>query len=482
MKAKLCSFLLLLPLCGTLAAQSLVEDLSGSTAIVVRDPARQASTETDAAIYNPAGTALMPDGLHLTLGGVASISSINATTSSQTFRIKDNYVLPSAQLVFKKGKWAISGSFASEGGVFKREYKDGSPYASVVMDALNGSLLSEINEVLQTTALAAQLGTSLGQLRETGMSLDDEMRISQNACAHHLYNWAIRVGAAYQINEHFSAYAGLKVSKVSIKTGVSAYPVIYNTETGMTTAADQYFANAKQAIQGSENTELVDNFNKLYDNFNNVGEIASDINESYFNYSKSGWGVAPVLGLDYKTGDFNFGLKYEFSTHIRTNGGGCIATPSILSAGGNWQATDWLNVAVGGDVYFKSGCKALIPADNQVCGNFSANATFKLCDALQANIGYLCGKTSDDIYILEMAKFNPSVSSSSLRAYNRVSAGLRYAATSKLSFDLGVSVQNKYTSPLTYTLVTDGEASTPANVQYKIKAPVQVALGINYSF
>lgn len=44
------------------AQTSLNENIAN--ALVVRDPARQSSTEIDAVVYNPAGTAFLDDGFH----------------------------------------------------------------------------------------------------------------------------------------------------------------------------------------------------------------------------------------------------------------------------------------------------------------------------------------------------------------------------------------------------------------------------------
>ena len=35
------------------------------------------------------------------------------------------------------------------------------------------------------------------------------------------------------------------------------------------------------------------------------------------NCDQTGWGIAPIIGIDYKTSHFNFAAKYEFKTRMR---------------------------------------------------------------------------------------------------------------------------------------------------------------------
>ena len=47
---------------------------------------------------------------------------------------------------------------------------------------------------------------------------------------------------------------------------------------------------------------------------------------------QTGWGIAPVIGIDYKTGPFNFAAKYEFKTRMRMKNNSDLKEASVISA------------------------------------------------------------------------------------------------------------------------------------------------------
>lgn len=83
------------------------------------------------------------------------------------------------------------------------------------------------------------------------------------------YLFALQLGAAYKINDNLSVYGGLRVNYTSL--------------------------SYEGAINGVDPT---------------TG--ATDINVLALDLTQTGVAFAPVVGVDYKVGDFNFGVKYEF--------------------------------------------------------------------------------------------------------------------------------------------------------------------------
>lgn len=426
MKRITSSILLSAMACGTLSAQSIVENLSSSSAVVVRDPARQSSTEVDAAIYNPAGTAFVKDGLSFSVNGIANFGQTKAYDGTKSYKVDENYVMPSVQLTFKKGKWAFSGSFASEGG-YRRSYKDGSPLIDAIAEDVCEALTSS--------------------LREEGDN--GNAFFSQYSTKSHLNNWTTRLGAAYKISPNLSAYAGLKLNRVSWK--------------------------AKPNVLFRLNSDL-------------YTLQLSDFNESK-THKESGWGITPIVGLDYNGKAFNIGMKYEFGSHINIGDGEDFTLPAILSLGGNWQALRWLNVAVGGDLYFKSAGNPIFAFDDELYWDASVSATFTCNKSLKANIGWQIGKqygwTEDFAYRDDL----------SIRDYplpSKFSAGIRYAFTDKISMDLGVAIitsqafKSSFNNNLNVTfpedngVFSDFSGSSSTIVAYKKRTPIQVAVGFNY--
>ena len=89
MKVRIIMFqLALLTFLPELTNAQIYQGLQNSTATVVRDPARQSSTEIDAVINNPAGTAFLNDGWNLSLNGKLGYQSFDFIGS----KYFDNYV------------------------------------------------------------------------------------------------------------------------------------------------------------------------------------------------------------------------------------------------------------------------------------------------------------------------------------------------------------------------------------------------------
>lgn len=357
--------------CATLSAQPIIENQSSSSAVIVRDPARQSSTEVDAAIYNPAGTAFVKEGLSFSVSGIANFGHIKANVGTNSYKINENYVMPSIQLAFKKDKWAFSGSFASEGG-YRRNYKNGSPTIDIA------------------SALVAEDMSS--SMLEEGYNVN--YSFSQSHVRSHLYNWAIKLGAAYEISPKLSAYAGLRLNRV-----------LWKSESNLAFHASPAIVN-----------------------------VSLKSSDSYLD--ESGWGIAPVIGLDYKGNAFNIGMKYEFGSHVNNSDGEDFTLPAVMSFGGNYQVLRWLNVAIGGDLYFKSAGNPIFAIDDNLYWDASVSATFTCSKSLTANIGWQIGRKS--IWIEDV--LYDCGGGNLTRFPTKLSAGIRYAFTDKISMDLGISM------------------------------------------
>ena len=52
---------------------------------------------------------------------------------------------------------------------------------------------------------------------------------------------------------------------------------------------------------------------------------------------QTGWGIAPIIGIDYKTGNFNFAAKYEFKTRMRMKNKSTVKEASMIDAVNKFQ-------------------------------------------------------------------------------------------------------------------------------------------------
>lgn len=480
-KMKYLASICMLFVCTVLSAQSTIENSSTSSAVVVRDPARQSSTETDAVLYNPAGTAFAKEGLSLSVSGIANIGNPQIYNYSEqvNHKISENAFAPSIQVVYKTNKWAFSGSFASEGG-YKRKYKEGSPFD----DAIN-SVKFKYNEVLnramQDFTSVWEVLETLGYLPSVGMSSDDEIRFNHQTFKSHLYNKTFRFGAAYRITDNVSAFAGLKLSNVSYEYVSSMGVNVFNKKTGEVTTAEDYFDNVlklSENISDNDHRETVQNIaqaGKAY-----ARDVEAD---NYTGTSESGWSVAPVLGLDYKTRVFNVGISYDFSSHFDAEDGRCIATPARLAMGGNWQTTQWLNIAIGGDLYFKPTCdQSYFNFNCSTYWDASLSTTFTCSKSLKANIGWQIGKQyplNEDFYLI-----HGQVKPSKYIYPSKFSVGIRYAFSERISADLGVAmwIKGDIGSNNNITVnVNDSQYSLSNTTIYRQNTAMQIALGLNYN-
>ena len=295
----------------------------------VRNPARFASLDIDAVYFNPAGTAFLQDGLHLSANWQMVWQDRDAIDLASNTKYEGKvYVpcMPTIMAAYKTGDWTFSGFFGIPGGGGKAEFADGLP---------------SFNK-LASEAASGLPGTS--------------------AFTSTQYVFSLQFGAAYKINDNLSAYAGIR---------------------GNYTSAN-YEGNIA-ALYGETPVFGID-----------------------LNLDQSGIAFAPIVGVDYKVGNFNFAAKYEFravttvenetNTFMLNNQGAEFNltdpkifdvvmaqneklkrlegfadgktlrsdAPAMLSLAGSWQIIDRLQVMAGWNYYFDKDAtvESLMGGDN----------------------------------------------------------------------------------------------------------------------
>lgn len=273
---------------------------------------REASIGIDGVYYNPAGVAFMKEGHHL---------SINLQTAWQTRTIENSYplfaynaknssadrtfkgeafapVIPSFQYAYNKGKWSFQGNFALAGGGGKCKFDDGlGSFEKVVANIglLGNTLAPYLGGLLPTNTGIPNPNAATNPLYQNvgayGYSYDSFMRGRQ-------YYYGLSVGAAYRINDNLSVFAGVR--------GIYATCNYYG-----------YVKNIAFVGKGGAKLPL----SQIVDP--NDPE-SSDIE---LNTDQTGYGFTPILGIDYKTGRWNFSAKYEFKTHMCLKNQGTVITP-----------------------------------------------------------------------------------------------------------------------------------------------------------
>ena len=151
-------------LMGAFSSLALASGLNTNTnqsAAYLRNVARYATTEADAPYYNPAGTAFMTDGFHISLNSQAFWQSRNTYTESPLFGGEKKFrgkaqipAMPSALVTWHRGNLALSGYFGITGGGGALNYKDGFPSFDVAVAQIPGMLTQN---GLTTTAYDADI-------------------------------------------------------------------------------------------------------------------------------------------------------------------------------------------------------------------------------------------------------------------------------------------------------------------------------------
>ena len=266
---------------------------------------REASIGIDGVYYNPAGVVFMGEGKHLAINWQLAYqtrsiendyplftNNVNNPTTPREFKGKAFApVIPSFQYAYNKGRWSLQAGFALTGGGGKCTFDDG---------------LGSFEKIVAETALAAcQLAGAVDQVAaQYGVpavftnndKFGKEGKYSYNSYMHgRQYYYGLSIGAAYKINDHLSAYAGVR--------GVYALTNYYG-----------YVEDIK-----------VGNM-PLYMVLDPTKEKAANIELSC---DQSGLGFTPMLGIDFKTGKWNFAAKYEFKTRMRLKNKSVNQTPSI---------------------------------------------------------------------------------------------------------------------------------------------------------
>ena len=267
--------------------------------------ARGASTEIDAVFTNPAGIAFMDhDGwsLSLNIQSAYQTRNINATVMTpagmglfpdDTFnkKYKGNAaapILPSAYAVYKTPKWAISGFIGVVGGGGKCTFDDGLPLFDA---AVMAGLYQQSAQLLQQYPMIAPVFG--GPITPGQYFIDGYMKGRQ-------YIFGGQLGFSYKFNDHFSGYAGFRANYFS-----GNYTGHVNATAGETLATKM---QQVAAVAGTANPALAQMLIGMSGE-NGLAHIAIDC-------TQTGWGLTPILGVDFKWRGLTIAAKYEFKTNL----------------------------------------------------------------------------------------------------------------------------------------------------------------------
>ena len=351
----------------------------------LRNPARDAAIGLDGVYSNPAGVAFLPEGFYLGINWqyahqtrtiestnpLFALGKKNNGATVKTFEgVADAPFIPSIQAAYNKGNWSAQFNFSVPGGGGACEFGDGlGSFESVV-----GSIANQLKP-----------------LGANGYDMDGYMQ-GRN------YYFGFQLGAAYKILPDLSVYGGLrllygtatykaKISNIQVKTagGYVEFGSFLQSATAMVDGGISYVnSNLEQVNMGIAQyeaagvpapAELTTMKAQLEGSAAQLEATSGSLNQLQ-KYSEgvnllcnqSSVGIAPVLGIDYRVGPFNFAAKYEFKTQIHMENESTVNKASEIPAVNKFRDAEKI--------------------DEDIPAQLAVGAMWNITDAIRLNLGY----------------------------------------------------------------------------------------------
>lgn len=338
-KLKLAALAILLSSATTTFAGGLLTNTNQNINFL-RNPARDGAIGIDGVYYNPAGVAFLDQGFHLSLNiqnahqtrtitstnPVFALGEKNDGNVTKTFGGKaDAPIIPSVQAAYNKDKWSFQFNFAITGGGGKCEFENG---------------LGSFESVVGTIA------SQLEPLGVKGYDVDGYMQGRQ-------YYYGFTLGAAYKVTDKLSVYGGArllygsasykaKLDNIQVGTAKGYVPFgDFLDEASNSIAGGIAQVNAAIAEKQAKGEPIPESYTQqlaIYQGtqqkLDMLGVYRNGVN---LMSDQTGWGISPIIGIDYKTGNFNFAAKYEFKTRMRMKNKSTVKEASMIDAVNKFQ-------------------------------------------------------------------------------------------------------------------------------------------------
>lgn len=388
----------------------------------LRNPARDAAIGIDGVYSNPAGVAFLDNGWHV---------SINIQNAHQTRTIETGFplftnnfnnpgntthkyegtadapIIPSLQVAYNKDdKWSFQFGFAITGGGGKCEFDNGLGSFEKEVGVVTGYApsINDLYEKLAAYGIAGMDGHKMG----SKYAYDSYMRGRQ-------YYYGFTLGAAYKVNDNLSVYGGARM----LYGSANYYGYVKNIQVEHIQDGNSEMVHASQHfgelaaelnkyagyMEANGNAEAAAKLTAAATTVNNLSIKTSDIE---LNCDQTGWGIAPIIGIDYKTGNFNLAAKYEFKTRMRLKNksanslsaesislldkfkdGKKVAedSPALLTVGAQYSICPSLRVMAGWHHYFDVDTKQYTKDMLDDSNEYLLGVEYDINDRLQVSAG-----------------------------------------------------------------------------------------------
>ncbi len=420
---------------------------TNQSASFIRKPVQDAVIDATGTYYNPAGLAFLEDGFHFSISNQSILQTRKIKSTFPGLAINDYEgnvtapLFPTVYAVYKTGPLAISFGLNPIGGGGSADFEEGLP---------------SLNEPFATfgTTFSAQSGIP------TSYSVDAAFDGSS-------LNWGFQLNGSYALNDVFSVSAGARfitanntykghIRNVRINPmhplnpngagNMVEAPLFFNTLAGAATAAgaglqpliDQSVGGLTLAqlqtlelISPQQAAEIAGGLGNNYSETMTVEQIQGaygalaaqmsglagftqeEFRDRALDASQSGWGIAPIFGVNIRFSDeLNFAVKYEHKATITMTNSTTVDDvgmypdgvevrndmPSMLSVGVNYKPLSALSLSAGMHYYFDKTADygRAIPNDQIIDNNFielGFGAEYFLDNGFSISAGYLRTQT-----------------------------------------------------------------------------------------
>jgi long-subunit fatty acid transport protein len=491
---------------GSLLAGGLVTNTNQS-ASWVRMPARNASTEIDAAYFNPAGMMKLNNGFHLSLSNQSIFQTREIenfyTGPSGAFGLNENLytgtvtalAFPSIYAVYKMDKLAFSLGFNPIGGGGGALYEKGLPSFEMSPSDLVPSLAGAPYNATAYRLDAYFKGSStfLGFQGGLAYKINDWLSVAagvryvtaKNTYEGHLKDIQVNIASGWTRADVIMT--GIAGSATTAATSTSAIIAANATYGGLTLAQAEGFGiiNAGQRAQleggltafGSPTTVTISQADAVFKGAaGRYTATATLLGDQTAKAAQSGSGITPVFSVNISPSDnLNIAIKYEMATKLELEN----ETTTDLLVGFTATGTPITMFPNGG------------LTRNDMPAMLSVGFEYKVTPELKISAGsnYFFDKTADYGHKVDhdLNSSTPSVhiANSEIIESNGItfSAGLEYALSENLLVSGGyaygnLGVNEKYQSDLTFANATSTVGFGGA---YLINENMKINLGFGYT-
>ena len=285
----------------------------------LRNPSQDAAIGISSLYNNPAGSAFMAPGFHMSIGIMNVKQTRDVTTTYAPFALgaynggettkkfggeASAPILPSLQFAYNTpdNQWSFSFDFGLIGGGGKCQYDNGLPSFESAVAAL-----SMITNVVSQGKFANSQG-------RPSYKYDTFMRGRS-------YQYGFQFGAAKRFTDKVSIYGGVRLLYVTNNYFGYVKNIRFQNSDDVYYTGREYMETQHNYLKAITDAGYMDagTANGLHAQIDQLGFKLSDMAGNIgLNCNQDGWGLTPIIGVDWKLNDhWNFAVKYEFQTKIR---------------------------------------------------------------------------------------------------------------------------------------------------------------------